>query len=156
MWQNALMKLAINSVAPAFSAPDQFGKTHTLAQHQGSWVLLYFYPKDDSPGCTAEACGFRDSLSELRKHVIVLGVSSDSIASHQQFAQKYHLQYPLLADPEKKVISDYGANGLIFNKRVSFLISPDGIIAKIYDKVNVNTHANEILQAVKHLHNETN
>lgn len=149
------MKLTVNSKAPAFSAQDQFGRVHSLDRYAGKWLLLYFYPKDDTPGCTAEACGFRDIMSDLQKHIVVLGVSADSIASHQQFAQKYHLNFPLLSDPEKKMHTAYGTNGVVSNKRVSFLITPDGIIAKIYDKVNVNTHANEIWQAVKHLHNET-
>jgi peroxiredoxin Q/BCP len=94
-------------------------------------------------------------MSDLLQHIVVLGISADSVASHQQFAQKYHLNYPILADPDKKMHIAYGTNGLVSNKRVSFLITPDGIIAKIYDKVNVNTHANDILQAVKHLYNET-
>jgi peroxiredoxin Q/BCP len=148
------MKLTVNSKAPTFSAPDQYNKLHSLEAYAGKWLLLYFYPKDDTPGCTAEACGFRDAMSDLLQHITVLGVSADSVASHAQFAQKYHLNFPILADPEKKIHNAYGTNGLIANKRVSFLITPDGIIAKIYDKVNVNTHANDILLAVKHLHND--
>jgi Peroxiredoxin len=95
-----------------FSLPDQSGKVHKLSSYRGSWVLLYFYPKDDTPGCTKEACGFRDSLNELKEHnVIVLGVSADSVASHQKFSQKYHLNFPLLSDEKKEVIKAYGAFG---------------------------------------------
>jgi len=148
---NQGMNLTTNSPAPDFSAPDQEGKTHTLAEYAGKWVLLYFYPKDDTPGCTIEACNFRDAMTELQEDVVVLGVSADDTVSHQNFAQKYSLNFPLLADPEKNILTAYGANGIIFNKRVSFLINPQGIIAKIYDKVNVKKHAQEILKDVKNL-----
>ena len=145
------MNLTVNSQAPDFSAPDQFGQTHSLSQYQGKWILLYFYPKDDSPGCTIEACNFRDVMDELKQHVVLLGVSSDSLESHKQFSQKHQLNFPLLSDPEKTMISAYGANGIILNKRVSFLISPQGIIAKIYPQINVKKHAQEIVKDVKRL-----
>jgi peroxiredoxin Q/BCP len=145
------MKLTVGNQAPSFSAVDQSGKTHELEQYRGKWLLLYFYPKDDTPGCTTEACGFRDSMSELQNQVIILGVSADNVDSHQRFAQKYHLNFPLLADPNKEIISAYGANGSFFQKRVSFLINPDGLIAKIYDKVNVKTHATQISKDVRSL-----
>jgi thioredoxin-dependent peroxiredoxin len=145
------MLLTVNSQAPSFQAVDQHGKVHTLEEYAGRWVLLYFYPKDNTPGCTIEACNFRDALSELQKTVVLLGVSADDTASHRAFADEHHLNFPLLADPEKSVISVYGANGIIYNKRVSFLINPQGIIAKIYAKVNVKKHAQEILKDVQNL-----
>ena len=143
-----------------FSLTDQNGKVHKLSSYRGSWVLLYFYPKDDTPGCTKEACGFRDSLNELKKHnVVVLGVSADSVSSHQKFAQKYNLNFPLLADEKKEVIKVYGAFGKkkFMGKefegilRVSFLINPEGDIVKKYDKVKPEIHAGEVLEDIKKL-----
>ncbi|HYD35349.1 MAG TPA: peroxiredoxin [Vitreimonas sp.] len=145
------MKLTVNSLAPGFKAEDQFGKLHTLEDYHGQWLLLYFYPKDDSPGCTLEACNFRDAMSQLQHKIKLLGVSADSMESHQKFATAYQLNFPLLADPEKNIISAYGANGIIFNKRISFLIDPHGIIAKVYPQVNVKKHAEEILKDVQNL-----
>jgi peroxiredoxin Q/BCP len=143
-----------------FSLTDQNGKVHKLSSYRGSWVLLYFYPKDDTPGCTKEACCFRDSLNELKKHnVVVLGVSADSVSSHQRFAQKYNLNFPLLADEKKEVIKAYGAWGKkkFMGKefegilRVSFLINPEGDIVKKYDKVKPEIHAGEVLEDIKKL-----
>jgi peroxiredoxin Q/BCP len=138
-------KLLLNQTAPNFVALDQNGQTHTLEQYQGSWVLLYFYPKDNTPGCTKEACSFRDAYVELKKKLVLLGVSADSQASHQKFAQKFSLPFPLLVDDKKKIIQAYGADGLIMPKRVSFLINPQGKIFKIYEKVAVSEHAQQIL-----------
>lgn len=133
--------------APDFSLPDQDGVTHSLKDYENKWVLIYFYPKDDTPGCTKEACGFRDVAAEYAKNnVIVLGVSKDSVISHKKFAEKYHLTFPLLSDESKVVIGAYGAWG-----RVSFLIGPDQTIQKEYLKVDVFKHAQEILQDVKTL-----
>jgi peroxiredoxin Q/BCP len=143
------MKLQVGQSAPHFQATDQDGQTHSLADFAGQWLLLYFYPKDDTPGCTQEACAFRDLSTELKKFVKIVGVSSDSVESHQQFAEKYHLHFPLLADPEKKLISAYGANGLLFPNRISFLISPEGKLAKIYEEVDVTHHAEQILEDVQ-------
>jgi len=143
-----------------FSLTDQNGKVHKLSSYRGSWVLLYFYPKDDTPGCTKEACGFRDSLNELKKHnVVVLGVSADSVTSHQKFAQKYNLNFPLLSDEKKEVIKAYDAWGKkkFMGKefegilRVSFLINPEGDIVKKYDKVKPEIHAEEVLEDIKKL-----
>jgi peroxiredoxin Q/BCP len=143
-----------------FSLTDQNGKVHKLSSYRGSWVLLYFYPKDDTPGCTKEACGFRDHLNDLKKHdIVVLGVSADSVASHQKFAQKYNLNFPLLADEKKEVIKAYGAWGKkkFMGKefegilRVSFLINPEGDIVKKYDKVKPEIHAGEVLEDIKKL-----
>ncbi len=145
------MKLFIGSVAPDFLAHDQNMQEHSLSQYEGKYLLLYFYPKDDTPGCTVEACAFRDAFSELQKKVTILGVSADSIVSHQRFALKYSLPFPLLADPDKHMIQSYGANGVGFPKRTSFLINPEGRVVKIYEKINVKTHANEILKDVVNL-----
>lgn len=132
---------------------DQEGKTHSLADYAGSWVLLYFYPKDDTPGCTVEACGFRDHLPKFKKSKLaVFGVSADSPASHKKFAKKFNLPFPLLADESKIMIKKYGAWGKksfmgriyygIF--RASFLINPRGRIAKIYEKVKPAEHPAEV------------
>jgi len=141
-----------------FSLTDQNEKVHQLSSYKGKWVLLYFYPKDDTPGCTKEACGFRDSLNDLEKHnVSVLGVSADSVSSHQKFAKKYHLNFPLLSDERKEVIKAYGAwgkkkfmgrefEGIL---RISFLINPKGEIVKKYDKVKPEAHAKEVLEDIK-------
>jgi len=143
-----------------FSLPDQNGKVHNLFSYKGRWVLLYFYPKDDTPGCTKEACGFRDSLNDLKKYnVVVLGVSADSVSSHQKFAKKYNLNFPLLSDEKKEVIKSYGAFGKkkFMGKefegilRISFLINPEGEIVKKYDKVKPEFHAIEVLQDLKSL-----
>ncbi|MFZ2206055.1 MAG: thioredoxin-dependent thiol peroxidase [Microgenomates group bacterium] len=141
--------------APNFSLPDQDGVIRTLTDYKGSWVLVYFYPKDDTPGCTKEACGFRDLAQEYKKNnVIILGISKDSVASHKKFAEKYHLSFPLLSDETKDVIKTYGAwgekkfMGRVFDgiKRVSFLINPDQMIQKEYLKVDVFNHSKEIVQ----------
>lgn len=141
--------------APNFSLPDQDGVIRTLSDYKGSWVLVYFYPKDDTPGCTKEACGFRDLSEEYKKNnITILGISKDSIASHKKFAEKYHLSFPLLSDETKDVIKAYGAwgekkfMGRVFDgvKRVSFLINPDQMIQKEYLKVDVFNHSKEIVQ----------
>jgi thioredoxin-dependent peroxiredoxin len=135
--------------ATDFSLPDQTGKIHKLSDYKGKWVALYFYPKDDTPGCTKEACGFRDSsLVFKEKGVVVLGVSKDSVASHQKFAEKYHLSFPILSDVEGKVIKDYKAQG-IFTKRITYIINPKGGILKIYKKVDPLIHAGEILKDIQ-------
>lgn len=132
--------------APDFELQDEDGKDSKLSDYLGRWLLLYFYPKNFTPGCTREACSLRDNFSKLQEKVIILGVSADSVDSHKRFSEKYSLPFTLLSDPERKVINLYGANGLIFAKRVSFLINPKGVIEKVYDKVNPENHAEEILQ----------
>ena len=145
------MKLNIRDQAPDFQSTDQNGKIHELSAYAGKWLLIYFYPKDDTPGCTREACSLRDHFNELAKRLTILGVSADTTTSHQKFITKYHLPFTLLADPEKKLITAYGANGLIFDKRTSFLINPDGKITKIYERVNPDTHATEVLTDIANL-----
>lgn len=146
--------------APDFKLPDQNGTIRSLADYAGKWILLYFYPKDDTPGCTKEACGFRDiSAGYAKENIIVIGISKDSVASHKKFAEKYHLTFPLLSDESKEVIKAYGAwgakkfMGRVFDgvKRISFLIGPDQTIKKEYSQVDVFTHAKEILQDTKSL-----
>lgn len=138
-----------------FELPDQEGKQHRLSDYKGQWVVLYFYPKDDTPGCTKEACNFRDSFVELQKlGVVIMGVSKDSIKSHKKFADKYHLNFPLLSDENKEIIKTYKAWGLKKfmgrefegTKRITYLINPEGKIEKVYEKVNPLTHAGEIIK----------
>lgn len=145
-----------------FELPDENGVIHKLSDYRGKWVVVYFYPKDDTPGCTKEACNFRDNLVELKKlGVIILGVSKDSVKSHQKFVQKYKLNFPLLSDESKEAIKAYGAwgekkfMGRIFDGvlRKTVLINPAGEVAKTYDKVDVNTHAKEILEDINRLKN---
>jgi peroxiredoxin Q/BCP len=140
--------------APNFSLPDQSGKIHTLKDYLGNWIVLYFYPKDDTPGCTKEACSFRDDLHQLEAlGAKVVGVSVDDTSSHAKFAQKYHLPFPLLADKDGKVADSYGALtnlGLIkIAKRYTFLIAPDGKIAKVYQSVDTSRHSQQIIDDLK-------
>ena len=142
--------------APAFSLPDQNGKTHQLADYAGQWVVLYFYPRDDTPGCTKEACSFRDDLQQLEKlGAKVVGISVDDADSHAKFALKYHLPFPLLADKDGSVANSYGALtnlGIIkFAKRYTFLINPQGKIAKVYESVDTSRHSQEIIGDLKRL-----
>ena len=140
--------------APAFMLPDQEGKKHSLSDYKGKWVLVYFYPKDDTPGCTTEACTLRDNLPKFGKmKAQVLGVSADSVASHGKFAQKFKLTFPLLADEQKEVVQAYGVWGkkqfmgreYMGINRSSFLIDPKGKIAKVYEKVKPDVHAEAVL-----------
>jgi len=153
-------KVAVGQAAPAFTLLDQFGKSHRLADYLGQWVLVYFYPKDDTPGCTKEACGIRDRFAEFKKlKAVVLGVSADSVESHKKFADKFTLPFPLLADTQKQVVQAYGVWGeksfmgktYLGISRSSFLIDPQGKIAKIYPKVKPEEHTAEILQDLAQL-----
>jgi peroxiredoxin Q/BCP len=146
--------ISIGKKASDFSLQDQTGKTQKLSDHLGKWVLLYFYPKDDTPGCTVEACTLRDNLPKFAtKKLTVLGVSKDTVESHKKFAAKYKLPFTLLADPEKKVMDAYGAWGkkkfmgreYMGTLRMSFLIDPQGVVKKIYPKVKPPKHAEEVL-----------
>jgi peroxiredoxin Q/BCP len=147
----------INEKASDFTAPDQDGLPRSLSQYLGKWVVFYFYPKDDTPGCTKEACNFRDSFHRLEQvDVVIVGVSKDTVVSHKKFADKYHLNFSILSDPEKTIIQAYNAwgkkkfMGREFEgvKRMTYLIDPKGIIKKIYEKVNPLVHAGEILRDV--------
>jgi len=153
-----MKKIKLNTKAPDFNLPDQEGKLHKLSDYKGKWVLLYFYPKDDTPGCTKEACGIRDEFKNFKNlNIVVLGVSADSSESHKKFAQKYKLPFTLLSDESKKVLKKYGVWGKkkFMGKeyegilRTSFLINPDGKIVKIYEQVKPDIHAKEVLKDFK-------
>ena len=152
---NAASKLPkVGDVAPTFSLADQTGKIRKLEDYSGKWVVLYFYPKDDTPGCTKEACSFRDDLKQLEKlGAQIIGVSVDDSDSHAKFADKYHLPFTLLADQDAKVAESYGAvNNLLFikiAKRYTFLIDPSGKIAQIYLDVDTSRHSQEIIDDLK-------
>jgi peroxiredoxin Q/BCP len=146
--------------APAFSLLDQDGKTHRLKDYAGRPVVLYFYPKDDTPGCTKEACDFRDALPKLGKSkATVLGVSILDTASKAKFAKKHGLRFPLLADPDHAVAEKYGVwqKKSLYGRqfmgiaRTTFLIGPDGKIARRWDNVKVDGHAADVLSAVNAL-----
>ena len=143
----------VGDKAPLVQGIDQHGKTWKLEDVVGKkLVLLYFYPKDDTPGCTKEACGFRDRLTDLEKDgVEVVGVSFDSPESHQKFIEKYHLNFPLLADTDGKIADAYGVRmpGKEMAKRVSFLIGKDGKILHVTDTMNADTHLAEMKDAVE-------
>jgi peroxiredoxin Q/BCP len=140
--------------APEFMLEDQGGVERSLEDYRGSWILLYFYPKDDTPGCTKEACALRDEFPAFENiDAVILGVSTDSVASHHKFAQKYELPFTLLADENKKVVELYGVwqkkkmmgKEYMGTVRTSFLIDPDGMIAKVYENVKPEVHAREVL-----------
>lgn len=133
--------LTENDKAPAWSGEDQNGTNVDSTSLLGKRYLLYFYPKDDTPGCTAEACGFRDAFLSLSPKVTIFGVSADTTASHATFISKYALPFTLLADTTKKIIGAFGANGTDFPKRVTFLIGARGTIEKIYSGFDCAKHA---------------
>lgn len=149
------MKLKLNQLAPDFELLDQDGKIHKLSGYRGQWVLLYFYPKDNTTGCTKEACSIRDSFPAFNKlKAKILGVSIDSVKSHKKFVEKYDLPFILLADEKKEAVKKYDVWGKkkFMGKeyygtfRTSFLIDPKGKIAKIYENVKPEIHAQEVLQ----------
>lgn len=143
--------------APTFTAQTHESKTVSLEDFRGKPVILYFYPRDDTPGCTKEACGFRDAFSEFkRKGAVILGVSTDSAKSHGKFASKFQLPFTLLADEDKRIVQAYGVWGekrFMGRKyqgthRVTFLIGPDGTIKQIWPGVKPDQHAREVLSAI--------
>ncbi|MFH7030420.1 MAG: peroxiredoxin [Heteroscytonema crispum UTEX LB 1556] len=143
------MPLAVGTDAPAFTVKDTNGNTVSLSDFAGKTVVLYFYPKDDTPGCTKQACSFRDAQSDYQnKDVVVLGVSADDEASHQAFTQKYNLNFPLLADTNKTLIAAYDVDGGGYAKRVTYVIDPNGKIIHVDGTVNTSTHAGDILAAL--------
>ncbi len=154
------MELKEQDKAPAFSLPDQDGKMHKLSDYKGSWLLVYFYPRDFTPGCVKEACTIRDVYDEYKKQgVTVLGISTDTVESHKKMENKHSLPFTLLADEEKKTVKDYGVykeknmfgRSVFGTKRTSFLIDPKGKIEKIYLNVKPAEHASEVLADVKEL-----
>lgn len=153
-----MMVLKTGDKAPDFKLADQQGNETKLSDFKGRKVVLYFYPKDDTPGCTKEACDFRDSMAQLKKlGAEVIGVSNDDEKSHQKFIEKFKLPFPLLCDVDKKVSSDYGVYGLksFMGKeyygiiRSTFIIDGNGIIEKIFYKANPERHAEEVISALK-------
>jgi len=148
------MNLKIGDAAPDFELPDQDGKTHKLSDYLGQTILVYFYPRDFTPGCTAEACQIRDNFPKFSGvSTPVLGISTDTVESHKKFAQKYRLPFTLLSDVKKEVVKNYGVYKpkKLFGKeffgtaRTSFLIDKNGKITKIYEKVKPTTHAKNVL-----------
>jgi peroxiredoxin Q/BCP len=146
--------------APKFTLPSSEGGEVSLADLKGKTVVLYFYPKDDTPGCTREACAFRDTRAAIKKKgAVVLGVSGDSLAAHEKFKAKYKLNFPLLSDPDKAVAKKYGAWGekVMYGKKVTgmirstFVIDKDGVVSKVFPRVRVDGHAEKVLEALEAL-----
>lgn len=149
--------MKLGQKAPDFTTQDDSGKTVKLSDFKGKNVVLYFYPKDDTPGCTKEACNFRDGLGAIRKKgAVVLGVSADSVESHKKFKSKFDLNFPLLADTEKKIIESYGVwkeksmygRKYMGIERTTFIIGKDGKVTHIFPKVKVGDHVDEVLDAL--------
>lgn len=143
--------------APDFELKDQEGNIHKLSDYRGRKVVLYFYPRDMTPGCTKEACNFRDNYEDFTKRdIVVIGVSADTVESHKKFVEKHNLPFTLLSDPQKEVVSKYGVYGekklmgrtFMGVKRVTYLIDEKGIIFKVLQKVDVSNHSEEILGLV--------
>jgi peroxiredoxin Q/BCP len=157
------MILKVGDNAPEFTLQDQNGDSHTLSDYKGQWVLVYFYPRDNTPGCTIEACGIRDHYPEFEKlDVKVFGISTDTVKKHANFVKKYDLPFTLLADVDQEVVELFGVWGLkkfmglkfMGTHRMSFLIDAKGKVAKVYEKVKVKVHAEEVMADVKAMDNE--
>jgi len=147
---------AVGSPAPEFRLQDQAGQWHSLADYRGKWVVLYFYPKDETPGCTTEACAFRDNVFAFNKEgAVILGISVDDVASHKAFTDKHGLPFALLADPDKAVTRKYGVlkNYAVveFARRDTFIVDPQGRIAKHYESVDPEGHSQVVLEDLKAL-----
>lgn len=150
--------LETGSMAPEFTLPDQYSQEHSLSDYRGKWIILYFYPKDMTPGCTTEACNFRDEFPSFEKlDAVILGISKDSISRHQKFSDKYELPFTLLSDESGAVCESYGIwqeKSLYGRKfmgivRSTFIIDPDGKIFHVFPKVQVKEHAAELLNILK-------
>lgn len=157
MAKELTLSLKVGDKAPAFNVATNGGGTVSLVDYKGQHVVLYFYPKDDTPGCTKEACAFRDGFGAFKKKgAVVLGVSPDSVKAHDKFVEKFKLPFTLLADTDKKIVEAYGVWGekvfmgrkYMGTHRVTFLIGPDGIIKQIWPKVKPEEHADEVLAAL--------
>ena len=147
---------AVGDSAPSFKLQDQNGDWHTLGDYKGKYVVLFFYPKDGTPGCTTEACNFRDNIFAFDDlNTQILGISLDDVDSHKEFSEKYSLPYPILADVEKESAVDYGVLGkfmmMTITKRESFIIDPDGLIVKHYKNVDPDKHTDEVIEELKSL-----
>ncbi len=152
--------ISVGQLAPNFKLPDQQNKYLQLSDLRGQWVVLYFYPKDQTPGCTKEACSFRDNISGITaKNAVVLGVSVDDSESHSAFAEKHDLPFKLLSDMDGEVAEQYGALRNLWvtkiAKRHSFIIDPGGKVAKIYRKVNPASHVEEVVSDLDKLQSQT-
>jgi peroxiredoxin Q/BCP len=151
----------LGSAAPDFKLQDQSGKWHTLADYRGKWVTLYFYPKDQTPGCTTQACEFRDNIFAFRDaNAVILGVSVDDVESHKKFSEKHGLPFPILADPTKETAKRYGVlksylGTMELAKRDTFLIDPQGKIVKHYADVDPKGHSQLVLKDIKELQKKT-
>ncbi len=144
------MALAVGTVAPAFTTTTDEGKTVSLSDFKGKIVVLYFYPKDDTPGCTKQAQSFRDNYTEYQgKDMVVLGVSMDDEASHKAFKEKYGLPFTLLADKDGAITKAYDVEGGGYAKRVTYVIDAEGTISYVDEKVKTESHAQDILKAAK-------
>jgi len=146
----------VGKMAPEFELSDQDGQLHSLEDYREQWVVLYFYPKDETPGCTTEACEFRDNIFAYRKlNAQILGVSLDDVESHKAFAENHGLPFPLLADTEGTTADVYGVKtkwaGFTIAKRQTFIIDPEGLVVKHYQKVKPDIHAEEVLAALTDL-----
>ncbi len=153
--------VAVGHPAPEFELPDQTGQLHSLEDYRDQWVVLYFYPKDETPGCTTEACEFRDNIFAFREmNAQILGVSMDDVESHQRFAENHNLPFPLLADTDGDAAEAYGVKtrmlGIRVAKRQTFLIGPDGRLAKHYEKVDPATHSEQVLADLKEFQGSVN
>jgi len=143
--------IQLGQSAPDFTLVDQHNKQHTLSDYQGQWVVVYFYPKDDTPGCTTEACSFRDAINHIiAKRAVVFGISLDDVESHQKFSKKNNLPFSILSDADGKVAKQYDSLGdywvIKFAKRNSFIVNPAGDIVKIYKGVDPQTHVQKVLK----------
>lgn len=152
----ALAAPAVGTDAPAFRLQDQEGKWHQLSDYKGKWVVLYFYPKDATPGCTTQACGLRDNIFAFREAgAVILGVSVDDVESHKKFAAEHSLPFSILADPTKKTTKDYGVQksyfGMELASRQTFIIDPQGKIAKHYPEVDAKEHSATVLKDLQAL-----
>jgi thioredoxin-dependent peroxiredoxin len=153
----AVAEPTLGQPAPGFRLQDQNGKWHALEDYKGQWVVLYFYPKDNTPGCTTQACGFRDNIFAFRDvGAVILGVSIDDVASHRKFAEEHGLPFTILADADKKVATDYGVltkflGMMELARRDTFIIDPAGKVARHFEKVDPDGHSQFVLAELKKL-----
>lgn len=160
-FSSSFAEIKVGEKATNFSLPDQYNISHTLSDYEGQWVVLYFYPKDDSPGCTTQACDFRDAVERIiDARAVVFGISVDSVESHKEFSEKFNLPFSLLSDETGEVSEAYESlrNFYVFklSKRNTFIIDPAGNIAKIYISVDPDTHSQMVLNDLNELQKVTN
>ena len=147
-------QLKVNTIAPDFTLTDGAGISHTLSDYRGQFIILYFYPKDNTPGCTKEACSFRDNFSQIRaQNATILGVSWDSSEKHASFSEKYNLPFTLLSDIKGDVTEAYEAAGWFMPKRYTYIIDPLGKIVNIYKKFDISSHSENIIKFLREQNN---